>query len=536
MSGMTATSSSTAHSAYSFLDGASPPEELATAAAELGYEALALTDHDGVWGAMEFAQACRALGVRPIVGAELTVDAATPPRRFHLDAAGRGRCDGLANLCRLITEAHADTRPTPGARPPPPAVALDRARAASGGARLPLGLRPRRGARGAFERPAEAARRRRAAPRRSGGGWSAPSAASASGSSCSGRSGATTGRATAGWRELARAARRRLRGDRQRPHARPLAGARSRTRWSPCACAGRWRRRSPSGAGTRLGASRRAGGDGRPLRATIPDAVAESGAARRAARASTSPATSATATRARRTPTPTGRWPRSAGRGSSTATRASPSAARRERRLEEELRGDPLAAAVGVLPAPLRHPRAGPRGGGRGPGAGLGARRCCRPGAGRGSSVSSIVCYLTGLSHVDPVRNGLFLGRFLNEEITEAPDIDLDFPRDIREKLIPRVHERYGERALGAGRGVRLLPVARRDPRLRQGAGPAAGRDRARGADGRHVRPARVGRARHGGGDRRGAGRVGALAGAGPRWRARRGGCRATPPSTPAGW
>mgnify|MGYP002037154323 CR=1 FL=1 len=73
---------------------------------------------------------------------------------------------------------------------------------------------------------------------------------------------------------------------------------------------------------------------------------------------------------------------------------------------------------------------------------------CCarrRPaGRGRGSSVSSIVCYLTGLSHVDPVRNGLFLGRFLNEEVSEAPDIDLDFPRDVREILIPRVHERYG--------------------------------------------------------------------------------------------
>jgi error-prone DNA polymerase len=58
--------------------------------------------------------------------------------------------------------------------------------------------------------------------------------------------------------------------------------------------------------------------------------------------------------------------------------------------------------------------------------------------------VSSVVCYLTGLSHIDPVRNGLFLGRFLNDEISEVPDIDLDFPRDIREKLIPRVHERYG--------------------------------------------------------------------------------------------
>ena len=66
------------------------------------------------------------------------------------------------------------------------------------------------------------------------------------------------------------------------------------------------------------------------------------------------------------------------------------------------------------------------------------------PGRGRGSSVSSIVCYLTGLSHVDPIANKLLLGRFLNEEITALPDIDLDFPRDVREVLIPRVHERYG--------------------------------------------------------------------------------------------
>jgi len=66
------------------------------------------------------------------------------------------------------------------------------------------------------------------------------------------------------------------------------------------------------------------------------------------------------------------------------------------------------------------------------------------PGRGRGSSVSSIVCYLTGLSHVDPIRNQLLLGRFLNEELTALPDIDLDFPRDVREVLLPRVHERYG--------------------------------------------------------------------------------------------
>ncbi len=72
------------------------------------------------------------------------------------------------------------------------------------------------------------------------------------------------------------------------------------------------------------------------------------------------------------------------------------------------------------------------------------ARGVLPPGRGRGSSVSSVVCYLTGLSHVDPVRAGLFLGRFLNEELTDVPDIDLDFPRDVRERLIPRIHERYG--------------------------------------------------------------------------------------------
>ena len=66
------------------------------------------------------------------------------------------------------------------------------------------------------------------------------------------------------------------------------------------------------------------------------------------------------------------------------------------------------------------------------------------PGRGRGSSVGSIVCYLTGLSHVDPVANDLSLGRFLNREIASVPDIDLDFPRDIREKLIVAVTERYG--------------------------------------------------------------------------------------------
>ena len=57
------------HSAYSFLDGASQPDELVAAAVELGYDALALTDHNGVFGSMEHAQAASALGVRAIHGA-----------------------------------------------------------------------------------------------------------------------------------------------------------------------------------------------------------------------------------------------------------------------------------------------------------------------------------------------------------------------------------------------------------------------------------------------------------------------------------
>ncbi|HXY16820.1 MAG TPA: DNA polymerase III subunit alpha, partial [Gaiellaceae bacterium] len=77
----------------------------------------------------------------------------------------------------------------------------------------------------------------------------------------------------------------------------------------------------------------------------------------------------------------------------------------------------------------------------RGPGS---MRHALPPGRGRGSSVGSLVCYLTGLSHVDPVAAELSLGRFLNRELSSVPDIDLDFPRDIREQLIVRVTEKYG--------------------------------------------------------------------------------------------
>ena len=60
-------------SAFSFLQGASLPEALVDRAADLGYPALALLDRDGVYGAPRFHKAARAAGIRPIIGAELTI-------------------------------------------------------------------------------------------------------------------------------------------------------------------------------------------------------------------------------------------------------------------------------------------------------------------------------------------------------------------------------------------------------------------------------------------------------------------------------
>ncbi len=133
------------HSGFSFLDGASSPEELAAEAAALGYEALALTDHEGVWGAMEFAQAAVPLGLKPIVGAEVSIrppkhPAACPPAHVTLLAESAA---GWRNLCLLLTEAHAGTRPRPG-REPLPLPWLGIPRSAIRGLGLPHRLRPQR--------------------------------------------------------------------------------------------------------------------------------------------------------------------------------------------------------------------------------------------------------------------------------------------------------------------------------------------------------------------------------------------------------
>src|ERR1022692_2811703 len=105
------------HSAFSFLDGASLPDELVPAALALGYKAVALTDHNTVSGSMEFAVSARALGLRPIHGAEIDLDDGRHLTLLVKDARG------WSNLCRILTRAHAHTRERPGP-PSPPFVSL----------------------------------------------------------------------------------------------------------------------------------------------------------------------------------------------------------------------------------------------------------------------------------------------------------------------------------------------------------------------------------------------------------------------------
>jgi error-prone DNA polymerase len=450
-----------AHSSYSFLDGASLPEELAIAAAEHGYEAMALTDHDGVWGAMEFAQACEPLGVRPMVGAELTVTCEgqpagqigdlfshtennsttrLPTQPFHLTLLVEN-ATGWRNLCRLLTEAHAHTRPKPGREPLPSSLPFSSLLEKNDGLVCLSGCARDGVFAQVFERV---------------GGCPAPAEVQRS--------------RALGERLVAAFGRERFRVELQRPFWRRDRG---RNRWLaalasdlgvPCVATGNVHAHDRSRAALQdaLVAVR--------LRATLEETEPE----RRGNASSALVAPGEMAARFADHPEAVVETRRLAERLEFDLTRnlgyrypgaedleadrtlaeicrarlehryaGTPECAEAERRLEEELRVIRSLGLSGffLLHFDLLELAREVAAEVRGPDT---ARALLPPGRGRGSSVSSVVCYLTGLSHVDPVRAGLFLGRFLNDEISEMPDIDLDFPRDVREKLIPRVHERYG--------------------------------------------------------------------------------------------
>src|SRR5438067_7126186 len=98
------------HSNFSFLDGASHPEELVEEAVRLGLEAIALTDHDGVYGVVRFAEAARTYGLPTLFGAELSLgltraqQGIPDPEGNHLLVLTRGP-QGYGRLCRAISTA-----------------------------------------------------------------------------------------------------------------------------------------------------------------------------------------------------------------------------------------------------------------------------------------------------------------------------------------------------------------------------------------------------------------------------------------------
>jgi len=96
------------HSNFSMLDGACPIDGLVEQAGRLGMAALAITDHDGLYGAIRFYQQAKKAGLKPVIGAEITVEGCTVGSwdgPYHLVLLAKDRT-GYSNLCRLITHAH----------------------------------------------------------------------------------------------------------------------------------------------------------------------------------------------------------------------------------------------------------------------------------------------------------------------------------------------------------------------------------------------------------------------------------------------
>jgi error-prone DNA polymerase len=416
-----------AHSAFSFLDGASHPHELIERAGELGHSALGLTDHDSVGGAMELAMSALDSPVRAIFGAEVTVDAtagAQSEAYQHVTLLVRD-AKGWSNLCRLLTRAHAHTRDSADRRAGRPSVPLEQILNHAEGLvcltgcaehgiedeptarRLLDAFSPER-LRVELQRPyARGDKLRNRARERLAQRLGVRTVA--------------TGDVHAHTREraLVQHAFVAIR------HGLTLDGSEVQRRPNDTHVLA-----TPHGMTERL--------------RDYPDAVAETV---RLAETLTFNLTGdlgyrypgSDSTRATRELAEVchaqfaGRYPRGCANHSAAADR-----------LEQELQ---VIDKLGLSGFFLLHHEILELARDvaveiRGPDT---ARALLPPGRGRGSSVSSIVCYLTGLSHIDPIQNDLAIGRFLHEDIMGLPDIDIDFPRDIRAALIVRVPQVHGQ-------------------------------------------------------------------------------------------
>ncbi len=468
------------HSAYSFLDGVSLPQELAARASELGHTALALTDHNSLSGSMELAQSAPESGIRAIHGAEIDVDTGGPRTR-HLTLLASNE-QGWRNLCRIVTIAHARTREGSSRRElTDPSIALQALMAHAEGLVCLTGCASRSviGA-GREDEPACRLLLDAFGPENlyvelqrpfERGDRARNRALEAFGRRLGLRCVATGdvhahARSRAELQDAFVAIRNHCTLDACEPLRRPNH---SHVMSTPEAMARRFIDHPRAVRESVLLAERLRFDLRRDLGYRYPGAEDE-GSARRLAELCLH------------------RLEERYGPGSEPGARALHGQARA--RLEQELQViDKLGLAGFFL---LHHDMlelarevaVEVRGADS-------VRAMLAPGRGRGSSVSSIVCYLTGLSHIDPIAGRLALGRFLHEDLSGLPDIDLDFPRDIRERLIPRVHERYGHdraalvaafptfRARGAIRELgKVLGPARRPDRA---ARPRGGQIRAPG-------------------------------------------------------
>src|SRR6267378_1710482 len=421
------------HSAYSFLDGPSPPEENLAEAHRLGYPAVALTDRNGIYGSLAFAHAAQPLGMQAITGAEVTLSDGS-----HVVLLAE-TAQGYTNLCRLLTETHLGAERLDPRLPLPSLEARHDGLIILSGSRRD-GLLPRTLENEGLSSALKLAERCRSVfgpdrffveiQRNRVRGDLALSRALIDVAENLQLAVLATGNVYYHTRKLHRLydvmvairhrttldGSHRVRNPNSEFYLRPLEEVVSLFADCPDAVA-----TTPA-----IAERCQAFDLTRDLGYTFPDF--------RGAERAPAPHALAELCRARLDE----RYPEE-----------SVYRAQAIRRLEEELKLIELHKLSGFflvyhdLFDLAREVASDIR---------KGSRRALGnllPGRGRGSSVSSIVCYLLGLSHIDPIANKLFLGRFLNETLASVPDIDLDFPREIREELIRRVYTRYGAEHAG---------------------------------------------------------------------------------------
>ena len=425
-----------AHSCWSLREGASSTDELVDRALELGYEALAVTDHDNLYGAMEYAKAARERGVRPITGCELTMRSPSGefPETYHLTVLAQD-VEGYRNLCRLLSRAyHVHGKDEPR-------VQQEWLFELNEGLIVLSGCHQ-----GALTQLIESGQRQRAlevarayrdvfGPERfyvelqhhDVYGDSARIAALAGIAEEAGLELVATNNAHYHARDRHRlndvlvAVRHRLTLDSSHRERRPNSEFFLK---SAAAMTHRFARYPRAISNTTTIADRCQFDLTRDLPYSLPDYEVPEGATldsflkgicERAFRRKYTPLEPAAFADARE------RLDRElsliAKHGLAGFFLVYWDILQMVNGIAQELRGRDSTLASDERPV----------------------------GRGRGSSVSSIVCYLIGLSHIDPVKNNLYLERFLNDELHSLPDIDIDFPRDIRDEVLQRIYDRYGE-------------------------------------------------------------------------------------------